>query len=415
MKPNGAGPASLWRVAIPMLALVLAVRAQAAPKYSVLHNFGSGHDGGTLNSPLVLDGAGDLYGVTVGGGTGWNGHGGGTAFELSLSGGQWKETALHEFCSDGGNKCTDGYTPLGPMAFDPAGNLYGTTASGGGSGEGVVFELTPGSPGWGYNILYEAAFGDFVRDRKGNLYGVSGAGAYKNGAVAELSSGSDGWTYTELYSFTPQESFPESALIFDGNGSLYGTTYYGGDAFKLSPPGETGADDWTFLTLHHFPSFHGDGASPYAGLVFDASGNLYGATESGGTVNQACPQGCGTIFQLTPDGQGGWNETILHRFPNFKGGFTPLGTLTFDKSGNIYGTTVGGGAGAKVCFGGCGTVFKMTPLASGKWTYTVLHRFTGPDGAGPQAGVTLDSKGNIYGTTYEGGSHYYGVVFEITP
>src|SRR5580692_30760 len=94
---------------------------------------------------------------------------------------------------------------------------------------------------------------------------------------------------------------------------------------------------------------------------------------------------------------------------------SPAGTLALDQYGNIYGTTLGGGGSGNVCAGGCGTVFKMTPSANGKWKYMVLHRFKGTDGAGPQAGVTLDSRGNIYGTTYEGGADYYGVVFEITP
>jgi hypothetical protein len=281
---------------------------------------------------------------------------------------------------------------------------------------GTIFELSPGSSGWSYSVVYDSgSFLGLARSSGGDLYGGGGPGEYKNGDVFELSPGSDGWTYAELYSFTPQESFPESPLIFDKSGNLYGTTYYGGDVFELSPLGNAATGDWTFLTLHHLPSFNGDGISPYAGLAFDASGNLYGATEAGGTLNQSCPDGCGIIFKLAPVGRSKWKETILHRFPDFRGGATPMGTLAFDQSGNLYGTTAGGGGSGNVCFGGCGTVFKMSPSANGKWKYTVLHRFTGPDGAGPKAGVTLDSKGNIYGATYEGGSNYAGVAFEIAP
>jgi hypothetical protein len=125
--------------------------------------------------------------------------------------------------------------------------------------------------------------------------------------------------------------------------------------------------------------------------------------------------GCGVIYKLTPVGHGKWEETILHRFVKFEDGLAPMGTLTLDKVGNLYGTTVGGGGGANVCFGGCGAVFKMTPNGDGKWTYSVLHRFKGSDGVGPQAGVVIDNRGNIYGTTLQGGADYYGVVFEITP
>jgi hypothetical protein len=297
--------------------------------------------------------------------------------------------------------------------LDPASNLYGGTGEGGSHDDGGFFELTPGSQGWSYNVLYENAFSDFVRDERNNFYGLSGEGTYDNGAAAELSDGADGWAYTSLYSFTQQESWPDDPFILDKSGNLYGVTYYGGDVFKLSPDAST---QWTFHLLHHFPAFQGDGWKSFAGVVFDTTGNLYGATESGGTSKKPwCPGGCGVIYKLTPVGHGKWEETILHRFVKFEDGLAPMGTLTLDKVGNLYGTTVGGGGGANVCFGGCGAVFKMTPNGDGKWTYSVLHRFKGSDGVGPQAGVVIDNRGNIYGTTLQGGADYYGVVFEITP
>jgi hypothetical protein len=295
------------------------------------------------------------------------------------------------------------------------GNLYGGADSGG-DGYGVTFEFSPGSGGWNYNVLYNHGSNGLVFDPAGNLYGNIGFGAYDYGAAGELSPGSGGWTYTQLYSFSPKTYWPENPLIFDQHGNLYGTTYNLGDVFMLSPPAPPDtSSEWNFHLLHHLPSFNGDGVSPYAGLVLDASGNLYGATQGGGIVNQQCPPACGIIFKLAPEGHGEWKETILHRFTTFAGGGSPTGTLALDQYGNIYGTTLGGGGSGNVCAGGCGTVFKMTPSANGKWKYMVLHRFKGTDGAGPQAGVTLDSKGNIYGTTYEGGADYYGVVFEITP
>jgi len=418
MKPSFSGSSRLLPLAVLAIMLVLVCSAYGRPKFRVLHNFPSfSGDGGGLYSPLILDSAGNLYGVTQGGGTGCNGYAcGGTAFELSSSGGKWTETILYNFCSEGGHQCTDGARPLGPLVFDQAGNLYGGTAAGGSNNYGVTFALSPGSNSWNYNLVYESASNGVVLDTAGNLYGIIGAGAYDNGAVAELSHGSNGWKYIELYSFTPQESSPENPLIFEKSGNSYDTTYYGGDVFELSPPPKGASGGWNFDLLHHLPSFHGDGVRPYAGLVFDASRNLYGATQNGGTYSQPwCTEGCGVVFKLTPNGHGKWKETILHRFAKFEDGLAPMGTLTVDQYGNIYGTTVGGGGGSNVCAGGCGAVFKLTLGNNGKWKYAVLHRFSGPDGAGPQAGVTLDSKGNIFGATYEGGADYYGVVFEITP
>jgi uncharacterized repeat protein (TIGR03803 family) len=420
MRSNHSFLAWLRSFAILALALASATTAWAGPKYKVLHNF-SGPDGGGLFGGLVLDKKGDLYGNAFGGGGQYNG---GVVFELSpSSGGDWTESTLYAFCTQS-HYCPDGAGPEGALTFDRSGNLYGSAGFGGSNNLGVVFDLTPGSGGWTYSALYESGSdAGWIFDNAGNLYGFTGPGTYHAGAVAELSPGSDGWTYTALYSFDPQKKdgyISENALIFDSSGNLYGTAkdggpLGGGTVFEVSPLKSSLAGEWTEHILYAFPAFQGDGQQPYAGVVFDRAGNLYGTTESGGTVNQTCPQGCGTIYKLTPDGQGGWKETILHRFPKFEGGFSPLGTLTFDKSGNIYGTTAGGGAGGNTCFGGCGTVFKLTPGQDGKWKYTVLHRFAGPDGAGPEAGLTLDKKGNIYGTTTQGGSGYVGVVFEITP
>ncbi len=314
------------------LAFMLAGGAWALPKFKVLHNFGSDHDGGGLYSPLVLDSAGNLYGVTAGGGTGCNDYGCGTAFELSTSSGQWEEAILYNFCTQG-NGCTDGEDPLGPLVFDSSRNLYGGAGSGGSRGHGVMFELSLGGGGWNDKVLYETASCCLVLDAAGGLYGITGPGRYNAGVVSEWSPGSDGWTYADLYSFDPQKGdgfITDNPLIFDQRGNLYGTTLDGGtggagNVFQVSPVKRSPTGEWTEHILHSFPAFNGDGQQPYAGLVFDKSGNLYGATEGGGTVNQTCPQGCGTIYKLTPDGQGGWTETILHRFPTFKGGFSPLG------------------------------------------------------------------------------------------
>jgi uncharacterized repeat protein (TIGR03803 family) len=176
----------------------------------------------------------------------------------------------------------------------------------------------------------------------------------------------------------------------------------GGVAFQL----EHTAEGWKEHVLHSFPASRGDGYPPSSGLTLDASGNLYGITEQGGG------SASGTVFRLSPQPDGHWNETILYFFPNgSRNGEGPAAGLVFDKAGNLYGTTTGGGDSK--C--SCGVVFKMAPQSNGKWKYQVLHRFTGADGYSPQAGVILDDKGNLYGTTTEGGPGGYGVVYEITP
>src|SRR5664279_5403051 len=192
-------------------------------------------------------------------------------------------------------------------------------------------------------------------------------------------------------------TFPQAGLIVDGAGNLYGTTSEGGTyiscsggcgtVFELTPNGSGG---WTETVLHNFNSNGTDGANPYAGLIFDAAGNLYGTTTTGGTYY------VGTVFELSPSQGGGWTEKVLYSF-NYNGtdGNYPQASLTIDAAGNLYGTTWAGGP-----YGyGYGTVFELTPAAGGGWTETVLHNFVGTDGAAPLAGLIFDAAGNLYGTT----------------
>jgi len=191
-------------------------------------------------------------------------------------------------------------------------------------------------------------------------------------------------------------------LVSDAAGNLYGTTYFGGaynqgTVFELIPAPD---GDSTEITLHSF-GLGTDGFGPVAGLIFDSAGNLYGTTYLGGEG------GGGTVFELTPNGDGTWTETTLYSF--YQDGVRPLGRLTFDAAGNLYGTTYAGGAQSY------GTVFALTPNGSGGWTYAVLHSFGLDDGAGPEAGLTFDAAGNLYGTTTYGGNGNAGTVFELTP
>jgi uncharacterized repeat protein (TIGR03803 family) len=395
-------------VAIVALCLLLAPVTLAAPKYKVLHAFTGGLDGGGLYGGVVLGSPGKVFGGTSGGGD----NGQGTIFMLTaVQGGRWQETVLHSFSLH-----YDGESPIGTLTSDAGGNLYGTTATGGANDLGTTFELSrnPFSvDAWSIDVIYEVGSrSGLILDQAGNLYGPIGPGKYGGGAVTELSPGSGGWTETYLYSFCPKYHCvdgdgPDNPFTWDANGDLYGATEGGGKGnlgviFEL----ERTANGWKEHVLHNFPASATDGYDPDGGLTLDQKGNVYGTTSQGGS------KGNGTVFQLTRGTDGRWKETILYNFPDafHNGGGADAGVI-FDRAGNLYGTTPGGGD--PNCQ--CGVVFKMTPGANGKWTYSVLHRFTGADGFDPEAGLTLDSKGNIYGTTVAGGAGGAGVVFEITP
>ena len=356
--------------ALAILAAALFVTStSAAAQEKVLYNFRNGTDGAIpIFAGVIFDAAGNLYGTTSTGGA----YGSGTVFELTpTAGGTWSEKVLYSFKNDG----TDGINPKAGLIFDAAGNLYGTTSHGSPSHQGTVFELTPAAGGtWTEKVLHS-----FIND------------------------GMDG-------------GIPEAGpLIFDAAGNLYGTTFTGGaygsgTVFELTP---AAGGTWTEKVLYSFNPFNGaDGAAPYDGLIFDAAGNLYGTTEVGGTGGCG-GYSCGTVSELTPAAGGTWTEKVLYRFQGGADGAVPVGGLIFDATGNLYGTACQGGAGG--CGGyGCGSVFELTPAAGGTWTENVLHSFSDtPDGAGPEGGLVLDSAGNLYGTTDGGGPSGFGTVFEF--
>jgi uncharacterized repeat protein (TIGR03803 family) len=394
------------------VAAILVPAARGGSKFKVLHNFGASGDGTFPYGPLLLDKRGNLYGVTIDGGTGkCSDYGCGTVFELIPGGVRWSQTILHNFASRDGS-------PWGALVLDRARNLYGTTDGGPGSNS-EVFELSPVSGGWSFSVLYTDGAGPgLLLDKAGNLYGAIGPGDYFGiGAVGELSPGSDGWTYTDLFNFNPTVGYaPPAPPIWDGKGNLFGTTTDGGISqpkcqtssgcgvvFEMTPNGD---GTWAYHILHRFASFPQDGQTPSGGLVMDASGNLYGATAYGGV------HGNGTVFEFTPSSGGHWKQTVLYDFPNCANGCLPGGTLVFDKVGNLYGAASGGLAD---CEGyTCGVIFKLTPETGGKWKYGVLHKFNGADGGFP-IGVILDDKGNLFGTTELFGKYNAGVAFEITP
>jgi uncharacterized repeat protein (TIGR03803 family) len=331
---------------------------------SLVYNFLNGIDG-PGNSPLVADSLGNLYGTTGIGGT----LGGGTVFELiPAGGGLWTEKVLYNFniTGEGGNG------PFGSLAFDQAGNLYGTTTA--------------------------------------NLFGTAVLAPSFYGTVYELMPGVNGsWTEKTLHRFTASGedgNSPYSGVMIDGAGNLYGTTAWGGSGcgtvFMLMP---TGGGSWTEKILHRFIYNHEDGCNPYTGLVLDANGNLYGTTVEGGVF------GWGTVFELIPSADGGWGEKILHSFGSGVNGSDPESPLLLDASGNLYGATYEGGTTGE------GTVYELSPSGGGRWSEKILHNFRRglDDGHLPQGALIFDSAGNLYGTAFGGGANGKGAVFEITP
>ncbi len=391
--------------------------AWATDHETVLYSFGRNRGDGTGGTSLIRDAAGNLYGVTSDGGIYQCGISFcGTVFELSRTeGGGWTETVIHSF----GNG-TDGIAPNGLM-MDAAGSLYGLTESGGLYGGGIAYELSPSQGGgWTETVLYNFSPGggygngsySLLRDPSGNLYGTMFfGGTYDGGMVFELSPNGGGeWTETVLHSFGngSDGQDPESGVVMDAAGNLYGTTSQGGaycgasgcgTVYEVSPSEGGG---WTETVLHNFNS--NDGAQPWASLILDAAGNLYGTTADGGAYSY------GTVFELSPSEGVGWTETVLHSF-NLDGhdGWSPLATLIRDTAGNFYSTTLYGGTNLY------GTVFKLSSEEGG-WTETVLYNFDNLSHGGTLFGsVVMDRAGDLYGTTLVGGAYFSGLAFELTP
>jgi uncharacterized repeat protein (TIGR03803 family) len=259
-----------------------------------------------------------------------------------------------------------------------------------------------------------------IFDQSGNLYGTtSEGGAHGFGTVFKLTPNSDGsWTESVLYSFTRGRhdgQNPYAGLTFDAAGNLYGTTVYGGGSTKCTDGCGTvfklkmNLDgSWTESVLYNFAGGE-DGWGPEAGLIFDALGNLYGTTVRGGI--SGCKSSCGTAFELMPNPDGSWKEKVLHRF-NRQDGSHPTAGLILDATGALYGTTFKGGEGCKL---GCGVVFKLEPNSDGTWTEHVLHAFKAHPANGPVAGLIFDTAGSLYGTTFHGGPADEGAMFKLIP
>jgi uncharacterized repeat protein (TIGR03803 family) len=408
--------------------VLLGGTANAADTYRVIHDFGQGSDGWLPVGVPVVTKNGDLIGVTYAGGPdnlgtvyklraprtrggawtetilyrfpGGNGDAypaflrigkdgnlygvdyGQTIFKLSppVSGdGAWNYSALYTL-----NQQSDGAAIVG-LVFDAEGNLYGATALGGDPvcGCGTVFELNRPT---------------------------------KSGRK---------WRFSVLHTFTgtPDGAQPFAGLTFDQKGNLYGTTNFDGAngygaVYRVSPPKKKG-QPWTEAVLYSFEQgVNGDG--PESPLIFDSSGKLYGTTAYGGDLNCQGGFGCGVVFELSPptNKQGAWTYATLYAFQGGNDGIDPSGYMVFDKNGNLYGTTqVGGGATEG------GTVYRLKPPThkGSAWTETVLHGFIfgSGDGALPASGLTWGKWNYLYGVTAEGGSACQGLgcgtAFELQP
>jgi len=336
------GPSTVWEFVLPPLGTL-----------ETLYTFGGPPDGAAPNTTLAIDRAGNIYGTTAAGGA----YNAGTVYELFSSDHQWQERILYNFT--GGS---DGGSPLGAVFLDTAGHLYGVTSAGGRYNSGVVYRVNVAAAPLEAVLHSFGGPGDAMQtspvigDAAGNLYGTATGGAYPNGIVYQLTphNATFGWKENVVYAFT------------------------GG----------------------------ADGGAPSGGVIFDASGNLYGATSSGGHVTSFCLSGCGVIFEVTPHSGGNWTESVLYAFQDTDNGVYPNGPVTFDSAGNLYVSTMLGGTH------NTGTIDKLTPSMGGPWTETTLTSFPNVLFLQSNGGLDVDSVGNIFGT-YNSDNH--AGLYEVSP
>jgi uncharacterized repeat protein (TIGR03803 family) len=390
-----------------------------------------------LDAPgrMTPDASGNFFGFTEEGGL----YGEGTAFKLYREPGKtkWKFQTIYNFCSFA--NCQDGDIPESETpVIDAAGNMYGTTAVGGTHGKGIFFKLTPNWNGrqWKLTVLYnfcskdndchdggepfgtltyQGASSGALYDGVSPLYGTNEfAGPHGSGGAFSLTPRFGRWHEQVIYPFcfgndcTDRVGFD---LSVDNSGDLLGVR--GGDfgsVFRLTP--NPGSRFWTQTILYNFCQLSGcaDGADPAGSVVQDASGNLYGIASEGGNTNCGAQAGCGVVYKIAPDN----TETVLHAFcsrTKCRDGAFPIGSLTLDPSGALYGVAQGGGDDSGSSFGS-GTVFKLTGTALRTlWTFC---RTSGcPDGQFPSGGVATDASGDLFGITQAGGAEHDGTVYKL--
>jgi len=386
IRSHSATGVALALTILAVLTMLAAPSAQAQT-FKSLYSFTGSPDGATPYGDVIMDKSGTLYGTTTFGGTSSSG----TVYKLSKG----KETVLYSFTGS-----TDGSEPFAGLAMDKSGNLYGTTIAGG-SGFGTVFKVNPKTKK--ETVLHaftggadgSGPFGGLVMDKSGNLYGTTASGG----------SSGDGTVYkvniktkkeTVLHSFTGNPDGAEPLygnLLMDKSGNLYGTTVGGGasnngSVWEVSAKGKE-------TVLYSFTGGSDGGGVFEQSLATDGKGNLYGTTEEGGA------DGVGVVFKVNIKSK---KETVQYSFAGGTDGSYPSSGLVRDSKGNLYGTTQTGGAS------GLGTAFKVTGTKE-----TILHSFDGTDGQNPFTSPLLDDKGTLYGVTYSGGADSDGTVYSIKP
>ncbi len=407
------GAARLRGVAVLQMAVAAALTvggfSSAIAKnrpFTLLYTFTGGNDGGYPFAGLLADNAGNLYGTAEGFGA----YGDGTVFKLAPNG---TETTLYTFGTGGG---ADAQYPQAGLIADKAGNLYGATPYGGANDDGAVFKVAPDGT---ETVLYAfqdetdgaQPLGGVTRDKHGNIYGpTSVATHFGSGVVFVLARNG---IVTTMHSFGSGVDGlePAAGLLADKAGNFYGTTSYGGSYGTVQSAGLGTvfkiAPDGTEKVLHSFGNGT-DGAVPAASLIADKAGNLYGTTLGGGAYAASSGGYGGTVFKIAPDG----TETVLYSFTGGADGSIPSSSLLLDAADNLYGTAQRGGIGGSGGNGN-GVVFKLAPNG----TETVLYAFTGgSDGCLPSGNLIWDNaatKGYLYGTTYYCGSGLAGTVFKV--
>ncbi len=413
--------------ALAIVSLLILATAPPAPAqtFEVIHSFTGGADGAGATGGLTIDAAGNLYGTTAGAGFPC-GSQCGNVFKMKLEGQSWVVIPLYQFTEGSDGTTPEATVVFGPDGALYGTTTYGgTSCPSSQNGCGTVFRLAPQSHScaaafcpWTESVLHSFVGGSndgalprakVAFDPTGNLFGTTyqggvytancNSGANWCGTIFELTHSNGSWTESVPYFFTGGNdgANPVAALTPDAAGNLYGEAsvngaYGAGTLFQLAPSGS----GWGFNILH---SFHNNVGYPLGDLIFDPAGNLYGTTDFG--IN-----GGGSVWEASPSG-GGWNFSILYSLSGFlQNG--PYAGVVRDSAGNLYGTALGLGQY------NCGIVFELTP-STGGYTYTLLHEFTcETDGADPTGDLVLDAQGNLYGTA-GGGAYGWGVVWQITP
>lgn len=417
-------------VAAAAVALAIATPAGAAAHLRTLYSFCPATgciDGQEPSDGVMVDAQGNIFGTTEFGGD--TNHG--VVFELAKGeGGTYTYSRLYSFCAL--DSCTDGALPLSGVVRDASGKVYGTTRLGGDADVGVVFELIPNNGGWTYTVLHnfcanctdganpnaltlhQPAYGPGVLVSSPTLYGTTyhggdAAGGTGSGTVFQLTNTRGVWNEGVIYAFCQSGcatgANPNGKLLLNSDGSITGTTVGGGEAsgggvvYSLA----RSAGQWNATVLYSFCATGNcpDGATPFANVVRDPAGILYGTTGSGGATN------AGTLYQLAYDGTQ-WNETVLYSFcakKNCADGRQPQSQLYLDKSGALFGTAFQGGAA------GVGAIFKWFNSVLGR-PYSFCQVDSCTDGKFPTGTLVADKQGNLYGATFSGGAFGHGTIFE---